>query len=37
MLWDVFGCTKFDVVFNVSMVVLFFSVVGQFCVVFALF
>ena len=35
--WDVSGCVTFDVVLNVSIVVLFFCVVGKFCVVFALF
>ena len=30
MLWDVLGCTKFDVVFNVSLVVLFFQLLGSF-------
>ena len=29
MLWDVLGCAKFDVVLNVSIVVLFFYLFGS--------
>ena len=36
IIWDVSDCVTFDVVFNVSIVVLFFCVGGKFCVVFAL-